>query len=41
MFDFIDAETVRIKIGADSKINAIVLKSPEYPGLNYRIVVDE
>jgi len=41
MFDFIDAETVRIKMRADRKIDTIVLKSPDYPGLNYRIVVDE
>jgi len=41
--DFINAETVSVKIrarGADG-IGAIVLKSPDYPGLSYRIVTSE
>lgn len=40
--DFIDAETVSVKIRArgNDKIEAIILRSPEYPGLTYRIVVD-
>lgn len=41
IMDFIDAETVRIEMKAHSKLDAIILKSPEYPGLNYKVVVDE
>lgn len=40
---FIDSETISIKIRArgDDKIKAIILHSPDYPGLTYKIVVDE
>lgn len=40
--NFIDSETVSVKIRTrgNDKIEAIILRSPEYPGLTYRIVVD-
>ena len=40
IFDFIDSETVRFEMKADRKLNAIILKSPDYLGLIYRIVID-
>jgi len=40
-FSFIDVETVRLEMKANRKLDAIILKSPDYPGLTYRIVVDE
>lgn len=38
-FSFIDAETVRLEMKADRKLDAIVLKSPEYIGLTYKVLV--
>ena len=41
-FDFIDEETAIFNIPAnrDRKIGAIILRSPDYMGLTYRVVVD-
>lgn len=42
-FDFTDAETLSVKIRArgNDKIKAIILHSPDYPGLTYRVAVNE
>lgn len=41
--NFIDAETISVKIRArgNDKIKVIILKSPDYPGLTYKVAVDE
>lgn len=39
MFDFTDDKTVRLEMKADRRLDAIILKSPDYPGLTYRVVV--
>jgi hypothetical protein len=39
--NFVDAETIRLELKPDRRFDTIVLKSPEYPGLTYRVVVDE
>ena len=41
LFEFIDAETVRLEMKVDRTITAIILKNPEYPGLTYRVVMGE
>ena len=41
VFDFIDSETIRLEMKADRKLEAIILKSPEYMGLTYRVIVNE
>ena len=44
IFDYIDAGSERIvsfSIREDKKLGSIILISPEYPGLTYRVVVDE
>jgi len=41
MFDFIDTETVSIDITQNRKMDAIVFISPDYPGLTYKVVVNE
>lgn len=40
LFEFVDTETVRLEMKPDRKIDAIILKSPEYLGLTYRILVE-
>lgn len=41
--DFIDAETVSVKIRKreNDEVAAIILKSPEYPGLTYRVLIKQ
>jgi len=40
MFEFIDMNTVRLKMKPDRILESIILKSPKYSGLEYRVVVD-
>ena len=40
MFSFIDEGTVRLEMQPDRKIYAIILNSPDYPGLTYKVLVD-
>ena len=40
-FDFIDAGMLRLEMKRDRRLDAIVLISPEYPGLTYRVLVDK
>jgi len=41
VFDFIDAETVRLEMNSDRKLDALILKSPEYMGLTYRVLMNQ
>ena len=38
-FEFINEETISIKLVRNEKIGAVILGSPDWPGLSYRIVV--
>ena len=42
-FDFVDQETAGVKIRAheDDRISAIILRSPDYLGLTYKVAVDK
>ena len=39
-FEFINSRTARIEIRDEHKLAAIVLKSPEYPVISYRVVAE-
>jgi len=39
--NFIDTGTIRLEMKPDRRFDAIILKSPEYPGLTYRVLVDK
>ena len=40
-FEFINEETISIKLVRNEKIGAVILGSPDWPGLSYRIVVEK